>query len=222
LSRDCEQQNPSSTGPFRTRNYLAGADLRDICQWLGISARTVYRYKDLQEPPPRPPYKKKASVLDPWVPYLLKRWNEGCHNGKRLYREICEQGYTTSEKICATFIAELRRAEASGKPPSSVPRARKGSVAGASPTAKNVAALFMRREEKLSKEQDEYLQRLCDSDRALADALRRTYLLKVVLQGSLMRTLSFKVACFLGAPVVKRNTDHLGSADTPQCDYCSY
>src|SRR5215217_1184956 len=22
LSRDCEQQNPSSTGPFRTRNYL--------------------------------------------------------------------------------------------------------------------------------------------------------------------------------------------------------
>src|SRR5215216_7992519 len=96
LSRDCEQQNPSSTGPFRTRNYLAGADLRDICQWLGISARTVYRYKDLQEPPPRPPYKKKASVLDPWVPYLLKRWNEGCHNGKRLYREICEQGYTTS------------------------------------------------------------------------------------------------------------------------------
>ena len=66
------------------RLYLAGADLRHICQWLGISARTVYCYKDLQEPPPRPPYKKKASVLDPWLPYLLKRWNEGCHNGKRL------------------------------------------------------------------------------------------------------------------------------------------
>src|SRR5829696_9160167 len=30
------------------RLYLAGADLRDICPQLGISARTVYRYKDLQ------------------------------------------------------------------------------------------------------------------------------------------------------------------------------
>src|SRR5215211_955121 len=27
LSRDCEQQNPSSTGPFRTRNYLEAAPI---------------------------------------------------------------------------------------------------------------------------------------------------------------------------------------------------
>ena len=68
------------------RLYLAGADLRHICRRLGISARTVYRYKDLEEPPPRPAYKRKASVLDPYVPYLVRRWNEGCHNGKRLYQ----------------------------------------------------------------------------------------------------------------------------------------
>lgn len=37
-----------------------------------------------------------------------------------------------------------------------MPRARKGSVAGLSPTAKNVAALFMRRKEKLPEEQEEY------------------------------------------------------------------
>jgi transposase len=57
------------------RLYLAGADLRDICRQLGISARTVYRYKDLKEPPPRPAYKRRASVLDPYVPYLVRRWN---------------------------------------------------------------------------------------------------------------------------------------------------
>jgi hypothetical protein len=112
------------------RLYLAKADLRDICRQLGISARTVYRYKDLTEPPPRPAYKRKASVLDPYVPYLVKRWDEGCHNGKRLYREIREQGYQNSEEICARFTAQLRRAEARGKPISSVPRARQGSVAG--------------------------------------------------------------------------------------------
>jgi transposase len=156
------------------RLYLAKADLRDICRQLGISARTVYRYKDLTEPPPRPAYKRKASILDPYVPYLVKRWDEGCHNGKRLYREIREQGYENSEEICARFTAQLRRAEARGKPISSVPRARQGSVAGLSPTAKNVAALFMRHEEKLDVGQEEYLKRLCDADEALADTRRLT------------------------------------------------
>lgn len=156
------------------RLYLAKADLREICRQLGISARTVYRYKDLTEPPPRPAYKSTASVLDPYVPYLVARWKEGCHNSKQLYREIREQGYAASEETCARFTAQLRRAEARGKPISSVPRARAGSVAGLSPTAKNVAALFMRHEEKLSKEQEEYLKRVCEADEALADTRRLT------------------------------------------------
>jgi hypothetical protein len=50
------------------RLYLAGADLRDICCRLRIGARTVYRYKDLEEPPPRPTYKRKSSVLYPTCP----------------------------------------------------------------------------------------------------------------------------------------------------------
>ena len=59
------------------RLYLAGADLRHICRMLGISARTVYRYKDLAEPPPRPAYKRKKSVLDPYVPYLVGAMERG-------------------------------------------------------------------------------------------------------------------------------------------------
>ena len=151
------------------RLYLAGADLRHICRVLGISARTVYRYKELEEPPPRRSHGRRKSVLDPYVPYLLKRWDEGCHNGKRLFREIRGRGYQNSEETCARFIAQIRRAEVRGKPPSSVPRARKGSIAGLSPTSKNVASLFMRKQEKLSEEQKEYLERLCGADEALAD-----------------------------------------------------
>ncbi len=49
------------------RLYLAGADLRHICRELGISARTVYRYKDLTEPPPRRSHGRRKSVLDPYV-----------------------------------------------------------------------------------------------------------------------------------------------------------
>ncbi len=156
------------------RLYLAGANVRFISRKLGVSPRTVYRYKDLQEPPPRQPYTPRASVLDPYVPYLLERWEEGCRNGKRLLRELRERGYPGGERTFVRFTGELRRAEAAGKPPSFAPRARRGSVAGLSPTAKNVAALFMRREEKLTEEQKEYLGRLCDADEDLAVARRLT------------------------------------------------
>ena len=154
------------------RLHLAGANVRFISRKLGIGARTVHRYKDLREPPPRQTYTTRASVLDPHVPHLLIRWEEGCRDGKRLLREIREQGYSNSEKTFIRFTRELRIVEAAGRPPSSVPRAKKGSVAGLSPTAKNVAALFMRREEKLSGEQKEYLGRLCEADGALSDARR--------------------------------------------------
>ena len=188
------------------RLYLAGADLRDICRRLGVSPRTVYRYKDLTEPPPRPVYKRKASVLDPYVPYLVKRWNEGCRNGKRLYREIREQGYRNSEETCTHFVSQLRRAEADGKPPSSVPRARRGSVAGLSPSSKNVAALFMRREERLSEEQKEYLGRLCGADEALTDARRLTQAFAAMTRnlegGKLDGWLEEAEAC--AAPAIRR------------------
>lgn len=156
------------------RLHLAGADVPYISHKLGVSLRTVYRYRDQTEPPVQKPYSTRASVIDPYVFYLLGRWQQGCRSGRRLLREIREQGYTGSERTFIRFTSELRRAEASGNPPSSAPRAKKGSVGGLSPTAKNVADLFMRREEMLSKEQKEYLERLCDADQALDDTRRLT------------------------------------------------
>jgi transposase len=156
------------------RLYLVGMETREISRTLGVSVRSVYRYKDLEGPPPRPAYKRRASVLDPYVPYLVRRWNEGCNNGGRLYREIREQGYSHCRTNVDRLLAEFRRASARGKPVSSVPRARKGEVAGSFPSAKDVAALFMCREERLTAEQGDYLKRLCTIDPALAEARRLT------------------------------------------------
>jgi transposase len=58
------------------RLHLAGASAKDIAEWVGTSRSTVYRYRELAEPPPRPRYRRRASVLDPYLPYLLERWNE--------------------------------------------------------------------------------------------------------------------------------------------------
>jgi transposase len=158
------------------RLHLAGAKVKDISAWTGTSRSTVYRYRELAEPPPRPVHGRKRSVLDPWKPYLVTRWNEGCHNAKLLYQEICEQGYSNSIDIVTKLLSDFRYTEEQGKMLRAprAPKAKKGSIAGGSPTARNVAALFMRREEKLNEEQKAYLDRLCASDGALNDARRLT------------------------------------------------
>ena len=107
----CHTRSPRRTRTERHRHpveqrqgirclYLAGADLGNPCRRLGIGARTVYRYKDLTEPTPRPAYERKGSVLDPYAPYPVARWIEGRRSGKRLRREIREGGYANSEEIC--------------------------------------------------------------------------------------------------------------------------
>ena len=131
--------------------------------------RLVERWKDI-----RRLHLAGASVLDPYLPYLLERWNEGCRSAKRLHREIREQGYHHSVDTVNRLLSSFRHTEHWGEKLPHAPKAKRGSIAGASPTAKNVAALFVRREGMLNAEQKAYLKRLCTSDAGLADARRLT------------------------------------------------
>ena len=153
------------------RLYLAGMDLREIRRELGVSVRTVYRYKDLTGPPPRRRHKRRASVLDPYVPYLVQRWNEGCHNGERLYREILEQGYSHSHTNVTRLLSEFRRATVAGRPLSVVPTCEEGRSGGAFTSAKNVAALFMRRK-RSSRRSRQRTSKAAALDPAVEDAHR--------------------------------------------------
>ena len=108
------------------------------------------------------------------APYPLGRWNEGRRSAKRPHAEIREQGHRHGVDTVNRLLSSFRYTEVQGKTLLLTPRAKRGSTAGASPTAKNVAALFMRREEMLNAEQKEYLGRLRASDAALADARRLT------------------------------------------------
>jgi len=151
------------------RLQAAGADVADIARKLGISRRTVYRYKDLAEPPERTRHQRRATVLDPYVPYILKRWEEGCRNGMRLFREIRERGYAHGASNVDRLVAELRRNDGLGRRNGERRAAPRGS-ATAAPSTRHVAALFLRRPEELSPEQGAYLDRLRALDGALAAA----------------------------------------------------
>jgi transposase len=149
--------------------HEAGAGVADIARKLGTSRPTVYRYKDLSEPPEFGQPRRRGSVLDPWVPYILKRWEEGCLNGKKLFREIREQGYSHSESNVGRLVAELRRAD--GLTPNfSEQRGAAGNTTARAPGTRHVVSLFLRQPEKLTEEQAAYLERLRVSDEAVGAA----------------------------------------------------
>lgn len=47
--------------------------------------------------------------LDAYVSYLLKRWDEGCHNLSQVYRELQGQRYDGGCTIVRTFIVDLQQ-----------------------------------------------------------------------------------------------------------------
>lgn len=101
--------------------HQQGLSIRTIARSLGLSRQRVRRYLQVESlpettPRPRSPVRSK---LDPFVPYVLKRWNEGEFNGTQLYREIRDQGYTGSRPLVGLLIADLRRTL---PPPEDTPR----------------------------------------------------------------------------------------------------
>lgn len=144
----------------------AGADIADIARTVGVSRETVYRYLRMAQPPERKRPKPRRKVLDAYLPYLLRRWDEGCHDGMRLWREIRDQGFAYSSTNVARLVAGLRR----GLPrPHRSPMLR---VDG--PSARQVAILFVRPPTDLSPTQSLYLTHLCVTDAPIATAYMLT------------------------------------------------
>lgn len=158
------------------RLHMAGADVHDIAKRLSMSRETVYRYRRMEEPPEPVRFRHKRRVLDPYIPYIIRRWGEGCRNGMKLYREIRQQGYAYGASNVARLVAELRRADLGGSG-STTDRTQGGVVLpdkAIVPTARQAAALFLKCKEKLTADQQAYLARLGSLDAPLADAYRLT------------------------------------------------
>jgi transposase len=107
--------------------HQQGLSIRTIARSLGLRGPRVRRYLQVESLPETAPRSRSPvkSKLDPFVPYVLKRWNEGEFNGTQLYREIRDQGYTGSRPLVGLLIADLRRTL---PPPEDSPRTwmRKG------------------------------------------------------------------------------------------------
>ncbi len=154
-----------------------GWTLSAIAGQVGMDRTTVRKYVQATDFPELQPRAPRVSLLDPFKPYILQRWNAGCHTGAVLLREIEQHGYRGGASIGHAYIAHLRRA--SGLPPKKRCGMQAQAVADTlpKPSSRGLVWLVLRRTETLE-EADQYcLRQLCDAhaDIATAIALAQTF-----------------------------------------------
>jgi transposase len=94
--------------------HAQGISKRHIAKQLQMSRATVIRYLRTDTCPERA-QPRRVSVLDPYVPYLQKRWDTGCHNGVELWREIQALGFSGTRRMVSNWVV-LRRELWLGRP----------------------------------------------------------------------------------------------------------
>jgi transposase len=82
---------------------------REIARRLSLSRNTVRKFLQAETFPERSPRSYRASILDPYKPYILERWKAGCWNGSQLYSEVKARGYTGSVALFRLFISSVRK-----------------------------------------------------------------------------------------------------------------
>ena len=88
-----------------------GVATKEIAGRLGLSDRTVRDWLKQGAFPEAQTRRKKQSSFDPFAAYVLKRWQDGEHNGLVLWQEIKNQGYTGTDRSVYRYLKTLKQAE---------------------------------------------------------------------------------------------------------------
>jgi transposase len=86
-----------------------GVGVAAIAQALRIGTGTVRRYLQAGSFPERHRPRSRPSILDPFIDYLRRRWQEGCHNARQLWREIRTQGFPGSDGIVRRWLMQFKQ-----------------------------------------------------------------------------------------------------------------
>ncbi len=134
-----------------------GLRVVEIARRLGKSRGTVQRWLAQGAIPEGTHQRQRSSRFEAYVPYVLERWQAGCHNGLQLWRESAERGYGGTAHMLYRFIAALR----------THPGAVDGDPARACspqlPSAKKAVWLVVRDPADLEADEREALTTLCQA-----------------------------------------------------------
>ncbi len=165
----CDPRPAEGRLVHRTRErYAAVQDLlargvsrSGIAQQLRLDLHTVRRYAraaSVEELLTKA--QARASLLDPFKPYLHQRWNAGCTDAAKLTTEITAQGYRGSDQTVRRYLRPFR-ATLVAPPPKPVP-----------PSVRQVTGWLTRHPDSLTEVETLQLKKLLHRSRALAVTYR--------------------------------------------------
>src|ERR1700722_18961510 len=93
--------------------------------------------------------RRSPDPLKDHLDYLKRRWEEGCHNAMRLYREVKERGFTGLPYVVKRRVAPWRKAQSATR-----------RVAAWRPSGRTVAWLLLKPNQKRTAQQAEFLKAL--------------------------------------------------------------
>ena len=73
--------------------HRLGLSKSSIADHLNLNWRTIDKYIRVDKCPLYVGRSKGSNLLDPYMDYMTKRWEEGCHNAMQIYHEIVELGF---------------------------------------------------------------------------------------------------------------------------------
>ncbi len=88
--------------------YKQGMSILGIADQLHMSRSTVRNFVYAGAFPERANVLRTKSLLDPYVPYLEKRFAQGCRNANQLWKELQQQGFKGDSKIINKWMAPRR------------------------------------------------------------------------------------------------------------------
>ncbi len=152
--------------------HAQGTSQQAIAIHLGINRRTVRRYLGAGHGlGPR----VGRCLHEPYLPYLLQRWSEGCHNGTQLWREIRAQGYPGARSTLIPLFVHMRKVQ--GIPPRQrrSPTAQRSALVASQPIRlRSIVFAFLARPETLELDEQRYLDELRRHHAGLAAEYRLT------------------------------------------------
>ncbi|MES2460823.1 MAG: ISL3 family transposase [Armatimonadota bacterium] len=88
--------------------FAQGHAKKEVARQTGLNVRTVRGYLRSATFPERQRYAPVSGPLDPFKDYLVKRWEEDCHNALELFREIKAQGFPGGATAVRDFVRPFR------------------------------------------------------------------------------------------------------------------
>jgi len=126
-----------------------GLSYQAIASRVGMGASTVQSWLAVETFPERKP-REQGNKLDRYLPYVVERWAQGCHNIAQIYQELLARGYKGS--YASVYGNIVRSLPAGRKFPSDDDALRPVPV-----LSRQGAFLFLRRAEKLEVSEQETL-----------------------------------------------------------------